>query len=120
MNLTKEDYINILNYYNIKINSTTSLSSIKKMAEKIIAKKLCSCIKKVPNPSNKESRAIGICNHSVLQRKHLKINGFSCKKRMMLKTSKTNKNKLTKTITGKLLLNKKQTLKQKNNIKAIH
>jgi hypothetical protein len=36
----------------------------------------------------------------------------------MLKTSKTNKNKLTKTISGKLLLNKKQTLKQKNNIKA--
>jgi hypothetical protein len=113
MNLTKEDYINILNYYNIKINSNTSLSSIKKMAENIIAKKLCSCIKKVPNPSKKESRVIGICNHSVLQRKHLKINGFSCKKRMMLKTSKTNKNKLTKTINGKLLLNKKQTLKQK-------
>jgi hypothetical protein len=120
MNLTKEDYINILNYYNIKINSNTSLSSIKKMAEKIIAKKLCSCIKKVPNPSKKESRAIGICNHSVLQRKHLKINGFSCKKRMMLKTSKTNKNKLTKTISSKLLLNKKQTLKHKNNIKALH
>ncbi len=120
MNLTKEDYINILNYYNIKINSNTSLSSIKKMAENIIAKKLCSCIKKVPNPSKKESRVIGICNHSVLQRKHLKINGFSCKKKMMLKTSKTNKNKLTKTISGKLLLNKKQTLKQKNNIKALH
>ena len=46
MNLTKEDYINILNYYNIKINSNTSLSSIKKMVEKIIAQKLCSCIKK--------------------------------------------------------------------------
>jgi hypothetical protein len=120
MNLTKEDYINILNYYNIKINSTTSLSSIKKMAENIIAKKLCSCIKKVPNPSKKESRVIGICNNSVLQRKHLKINGFSCKKIMMLKTSKTNKNKLTKTINGKLLLNKKQTLKQKKHNKAVH
>ena len=120
MNLTKEDYINILNYYNIKINSNTPFSSIKKMAENIIAQKLCSCIKKVPNPSKKESHAIGICNHSVLQRKHLKINGFSCKKRMMLKTSKTNKNKLTKTINGKLLLNKKQTLKHKNNIKTLH
>ena len=113
MNLTKEDYINILNYYNIKINSNTSLSSIKKMVEKIIAQKLCSCIKKVPNLNKSESRAIGICNYSILQRKHLKINGFSCKKKMMLKSSKTNKNKLTKTISGKLLLNKKQTLKQK-------
>lgn len=113
MNLTKEDYINILNYYNIKINSKTSLSSIKNMVEKIIAQKLCSCIKKVPNLNKAESRAIGICNYSVLQRKHLKINGFSCKKKMMLKTSQTNKNKLTKTINGKLLLNKKQTLKQK-------
>jgi hypothetical protein len=101
-----------LDYYNVEYKNT-STSHVKKLAERIIAEKLCSCIKKVPNANNPESRAIGICIYSVIQRKHLKINGFSCKKRMMLKTSKTNKNKLTKTLSGKLLLNKKQTLKQK-------
>ena len=51
MDLTKEDYIKILNYYNIPIKNTRT-SYVKKMAEKIIAKKLCSCIKKVPNANN--------------------------------------------------------------------
>ena len=104
MNLVKDDYINILEYYNVKINKKRSLSSIKKMVEKIIALKLCACIKKVPNQDKNESRAIGICNYSVIKKKHLKINGFTCKKRKMLKTSKSNKNKLVKTINNKLML----------------
>ena len=105
MDLTKEDYIQILNYYNIPIKKT-STSYIKTLAEKIIAKKLCSCIKKVPNANNPESRAIGICNYSVLQRKHLKINGFTCKKKMALKSSKNNKHNLYKEISQLLLKNK--------------
>jgi len=118
MNLRKDDYINILEYYNIKINKKKSLSSVKKMVEKIIAEKLCSCIKKVPNQDkdDNESRAIGICNYSVIKKKHLKINGFSCKKRKMLKTSKLNKNKLVKTINNKLML-KPQGKKSKKIIK---
>ena len=105
MDLTKEDYIKILNYYNIPIKNTRT-SYVKKMAEKIIAKKLCSCIKKVPNANNPESRAIGICIYSILQKKHLKINGFTCKKKMMLKSSKNNKHKLYKEISQLLLKNK--------------
>jgi hypothetical protein len=83
MNLTKADYIKILDYYNVAFKNT-STSHVKKLAERIIAEKLCSCIKKVPNANNPESRAIGICIYSVLQRKHLKINGFSCKKKWRL------------------------------------
>ena len=117
MNLVKDDYINILEYYNIKINKKKSLSSVKKMVEKIIVEKLCSCIKKVPNKNqNKdddESRAIGICNYSVIKKKNLKINGFSCKKRKMLKTSKLNKNKLVKTINNKLMLKPQQKKSKK-------
>jgi hypothetical protein len=104
MKLTKDDYINILEYYNIKINKNLSFSSLKKLVEKIIAEKLCSCIKKVPNENQPESRAIGICNYSVVKRKNLKINGFTCKKKKMLKTAKFNKNRLTKTIRNKLSL----------------
>ena len=114
MDLTKEDYIQILNYYNIPIKKTAT-SYVKALAEKIIAKKLCSCIKKVPNANNPESRAIGICNYSVLQRKHLKINGFTCKKKMALKSSKTSKHKLFKNI-PQLLLKNKNTKKLRTKI----
>ena len=96
MNLSKQDYQQLLNYYSIQTKSNASLSSLKKAAEKIIAQKLCSCVKKVPNKNQPESRAIGICNHSIIQRKNLKINGFTCKKKMTLKTSSTNKHKLMK------------------------
>ena len=46
MDLTKTDYIQILNYYNVPFKKTTT-SYVKKLAERIIAKKLCSCIKKI-------------------------------------------------------------------------
>ena len=105
MDLTKTDYIQILNYYNVPFKKTTT-SYVKKLAEHIIAKKLCSCIKKVPNANNQESRAIGICIYSVLQKKHLKINGFTCKKKMRLKSSKNNKHKLFKDFTNLLFKNK--------------
>lgn len=105
MNLTKADYIKILDYYNVAFKNTT-YSHVKKLAERIIAEKLCSCIKKVPNANNPESRAIGICIYSVIQRKHLKINGFSCKKKMVLKSSKKNKHKLFKDIEQLLFKNK--------------
>ena len=114
MNLIKEDYIKILNYYNVPIKKTTT-SYVKKLAEQIIAKKLCSCIKKVPNANNPESRAIGICNYSVLQRKHLKINGFTCKNKIALKSSKTSKHKLFKNI-PQLLLKNKNTKKLRTKI----
>ena len=96
MNLEKKDYKQLLNYYAIKTKNNASSSYLKKATEKIIAKKLCSCVKKVPNKNQPESRAIGICNYSIIQRKNLKINGFTCKKKMTLKTSKTNKHKLLK------------------------
>lgn len=111
MNLSKQDYRQLLTYYAIQTKNNASLSSLKKAAEKIIAQKLCSCVKKVPNKNNPESRAIGICNYSIIQRKNLKINGFTCKKKMMLKTSKTNKNKLLKNTKVLALNNSTKKLK---------
>jgi hypothetical protein len=113
MNLSKQDYKQLLNYYSIQTKSGASLSSLKKAAEKIIAQKLCSCVKKVPNKNQPESRAIGICNYSIIQRKNLKINGFTCKKKMTLKTSNTNKHKLMKKASQLSLKNKtKKAIKQ--------
>ena len=111
MNLSKQDYRQLLAYYAIQTKNNASLSSLKKAAEKIIAQKLCSCVKKVPNKNNPESRAIGICNYSIIQRKNLKINGFTCKKKMRLKTSKTNKNKVLKNTKMLALNNSTKKLK---------
>ena len=91
MNLTKEDYIKILNYYNINYCKKSS-KYIKRKAETILADKLCKCIKKVndndnDNDNDNESRAIGICKNSVLTKKHLTVGKFSCKKRPRFSTT---------------------------------
>jgi|688.fasta_scaffold461782_2 hypothetical protein len=90
--LKKNDYIKILNYYNIPITPTDSSKTIKNKAEEILADKLCKCIKKVKKTddendtdidtqSDAESKAIGICSDSIFRRKGLKHSGFTCKKR---------------------------------------
>ena len=96
--LKKDDYIKILNYYNIPITPTDSSKTIKNKAEEILADKLCKCIKKVKKtddgdddddddetggdtPSEAESKAIGICNDSIFRRKGLKHSGFTFKRR---------------------------------------
>ena len=76
-NLTKSDYIKILNYYNVSIPK--SLKNIKTKAKQIIMNKLCRCIKKV-DPVN-EAKSIGICKRTVLHSKHVTVGKFTCKKR---------------------------------------
>tara|TARA_R110002012_G_scaffold303993_1_gene506345 strand:- start:999 stop:1295 length:297 start_codon:yes stop_codon:yes gene_type:complete len=97
MNLLKKDYLNILDFYNINYTNKTPLNQIKLKAEKILAEKLCKCIKKVKSENdNSEERAISICQKSVLKRKKLKSGRFSCKKGAKFLRNKTNKQKLTK------------------------
>ena len=52
IDLSKQDYCNILNFYNIKFNKNLPIKIIRKMTEKIIAEKLCRCIKKFPMKIN--------------------------------------------------------------------
>ncbi len=116
MKLTKQDYIDILNFYTINFSEDLPIKLLKKMTEKIIAEKLCRCIKKVPNEGLPESRAIGICNNSVVQKKNLAIYKFSCKKKKELKlknNSNPNEDKIYKTVNGKLGLKPKKTRKKR-------
>ena len=99
--LKTSDYIEILKYYNQpipKINKK-GRKTIKRKAEKILAEKLCRCIKSVTKYNTEyESRAIGICRNSVIKQKKLKINRFTCKKKnKLLPDSKTKRN-LSKTV----------------------
>jgi hypothetical protein len=76
MTLTKQDYVKILNYYKLSVPKKTT--TLKRKAERVLADKLCRCIKKV-DPKN-EGRAIGVCTRSVINKKGLTRGTFKCKK----------------------------------------
>lgn len=96
MKLTKEDYIKILNFYNINYRKN-NFNHIKRKAENILADKLCRCIKRVKTPNDKdENRAIGICKNSVLNKKNISAGKFSCKKRAMFIKNANTKQTLKK------------------------
>ena len=88
--LNNDDYKKILEYYKKTIPKSNRL--LKKTAIKILASKLCKCIKKV-DPIN-EAKSIGICTKSVINRKGLSRGKFTCKKKetIYVKKSKTMKN----------------------------
>ena len=107
--LKKNDYIKILDYYDIPISSSDTSSKIKIKAEQILAEKLCKCIKKVKksdsvdtggdendNPSESESKAIAICSNSIFEKKGLVRGLFDCKKKPKLINIHGKKYALTK------------------------
>jgi hypothetical protein len=96
LELTNKDYINILKYY--KLNIPKSKKLLKLQAEKIMAKKLCKCIKKV---DFKESKSIAICTKTIFEKKGLGRGSFECKKNQSVKIRRFYKNK-TKRIKNKI------------------
>jgi hypothetical protein len=102
--LTKEDYVKILNFY--KISIPDSLSEIKAQAEKILAEKLCRCIKKVDIAD--EPKSIGICSRTIFNRKGLRRGEFTCTKKQHVNIRKLKNRKNTKKS------NKTKKIKSKN------
>lgn len=86
--LTDNDYKNILGFYNKIIPKSKRL--LKMQAEKILADKLCRCIKKVEKGN--EARAIGICTKTIINSKGIKRGKFTCKKNKKILLSKIRKN----------------------------
>ena len=83
--LTNKDYISILKFYNLRIPKSKRLLSIQ--AEKIMAEKLCKCIKKI-DPEN-ETKSIGICTKTIFNNKGYTRGNFQCKKKQSVKFRKT-------------------------------
>ena len=94
--LTDKDYKIIIKHYKKKMPKTSK--SRKQKAERLMANKLCSCIKKVTktSKSKNKSRTIGICAYSVIKNRGMKYKGFSCKKRKIKNLNKTKKIKFKK------------------------
>lgn len=93
--INKKDYIKILQFYNKPIPKTKIL--IQSQAEKILASKLCKCIKKL-DPIN-EARSIGICTRSIFINKGYTRGKFSCKRKQNVvfrKMNSTKKNRKTR------------------------
>jgi hypothetical protein len=86
--LTKNDFIKILEYYKKPIPKSSRL--LKMEAEKILGSKLCRCIKKL-DPIN-EAKSIGICTKTILNKKGLSRGAFKCKGKPTLKLKKLKKN----------------------------
>lgn len=78
MKLTKKDYKNLLKFYNINTKKYQSYKKLKYIGEKILAKKLCNCIKSVDK--NNENKSIPICKNSIFTKKELSFKKFTCKK----------------------------------------
>lgn len=96
--LTNKDYVSILNFYNINIPKSKRLLKIQ--AEKIMAEKLCKCIKKID--STNEAKSIGICTKTIFNRKGYTRGQFRCKNQPKVIFRKTNKKrKLVKNKTRK-------------------
>jgi len=77
--LNASDYKKILEYYKLKIPARSTLSNLKKRAEKALVEKICNCTKKLKSRMSK-TKAIGVCANSVLKKKKLMHHRFTCKK----------------------------------------
>jgi hypothetical protein len=86
--LTKNDYTKILEYYKETIPKSTKI--LKDKAEKILAGKLCRCIKKVDKTN--EGKSIGICTKTIFNRKGYTRGKFKCKGKSTVKFNKTRRN----------------------------
>ena len=90
--ITDNEYKKILEYYKKQIPHSKRL--LKMNAEKILAEKLCRCIKKVDVKN--EARSIGICTKTIFNRKGYTRGKFKCKKNATVKFKKTRKNSTIK------------------------
>ena len=87
--LTTNDYKKILEFYDKVIPKSHRL--IKNTAEKLLAQKLCRCIKKVSPDLKNEGRAIGICTKTIFKSKGITRGKFKCKGKQSVKTRKIKK-----------------------------
>jgi len=86
--LNSTDYKTILEYYEKPIPKSRRL--LKMAAEKILATKLCKCIKKI-DPTN-EAKSIGICTKTIINNKGYRRGKFTCRKKATIQIKKMKKN----------------------------
>ena len=109
MKLTRGDYLKILHHYHPQTRKLTlsrmTSSSVKERAHRILAEKLCSCMKKISskNPEFDEGRRIAYCTKSIFNNRGLHPHGFECKTKtrrgQFITRRRTLRSRMTKDIT---------------------
>jgi hypothetical protein len=91
--ISQSEYITILDYYKIPIPQNKLL--LKHEAEKVLATKLCRCIKKVDINENNETKSIKICSANIFNKKGYTRGTFKCTPthKSVTFSKNTNKNK---------------------------
>jgi hypothetical protein len=86
MKLTHGDYVKILHHYQGPESghghgrvTRKNRKSVKERAHRILAQKLCRCIKATSSSSSNEGRRIAYCTRSIFNTNGLKSHGFRCK-----------------------------------------
>ena len=110
--LSNKDYKNILAFYKKPIPKTYRL--LKQQAEKLLANKLCKCIKKIELQN--EARSIGICTKTIINNKGFKRGNFTCKNKQSIDLTKISKSE--KRNNSKRNNSKRKTKKNKRNSKT--
>lgn len=84
MKLTRGDYLKILHHYQPRTHKITlskmTTKSVKEDAHRILAEKLCRCLKKSTRTANsEEGRRIAYCTRSIFNNRGMRQHGFRCK-----------------------------------------
>jgi len=83
MKLTRGDYLKILHHYQPDTRklslSRMKTKTIQERAHRILAEKLCHCLKDVKTPNSDEGRRIAYCTKSIFKNRCLRPHGFRCK-----------------------------------------
>jgi len=103
MKITAKNYERIIKHY--KKNVPKTLRKKKNLVESLMARKMCSCIKKVKGYERntrkrkplQERSKIAICNKSIFINRGIKYNRVSCKKKARFIGNKKTGVKLSKT-----------------------
>lgn len=104
MKLTRRDYLKILHHYQpdtrkVSLSRMTT-KTIKENAHKILAEKLCRCVKKSNSKNSYEGRRIAYCTRSIFNNRCLHPHGFRCKtETRRIGIRRTLRPRLTKDIT---------------------
>lgn len=85
MKLTRSDYLKILHHYqpqtrkgSLAAKTRMPMTTLKDRAHRILAEKLCRCVKSTASASN-EGRRIAYCTRSIFTNRGLRPHGFRCK-----------------------------------------
>jgi hypothetical protein len=114
MDLTNYDYRKIIDYYNL---NKPKNKSYKKIAEGILASKLCRCIKKVKNNKINEKAAISLCREKIFKNRNIDFYNFKCKKKQQLIHKKNHTKKYLKKFSKKIGFNKTKRVKNNKSLK---